>query len=683
MKKSLLKYLIILLSISCSDASQISINENKNNRILGDMQTDNSLDAFIIDWKQIDSYLNPCQSITSSSENFCNCKPECCQTQMWYCPPNGLGVSAAEIVMNICDDDFRVCDRARDLTCSPNEVLSRSDCNTVLECPPGIENDITITVQCEIEGVQGEQEILCTKGDISYGECVICEPEEERCNYLDDDCDGEIDENQRNVCGACGPVPAESCDNIDNNCDGETDEDLIRECNTLCERGFEVCQAGSWISCTARRPIEENCDGADNDCDGRVDEELECLCSQEDVGILVPCTEPPLLCGQGFKTCECADESCIEYIMTPCTALCNHIPTPPGQICDINIGMIVQQEECNNFDEDCDQLVDENLIQDCYTGNPDLLFTGVCVPGSAICQTGAWGNELNGVFQIGVCLDEVLPSPEICDGSDNDCDGEVDYGDNIRDTDILFIIDWSGSMDEEIEAVRISLARFAQQFAAENVLQWGLIIGPKESIRNVESLIRVKNISPFEQFLAAFAALGNEGMDTGKEMLKDAIYFSIESITANRTVDVAAANWPFQVNSSPIKERFSISWRNNAQRIIIVFSDEEPQSFLQPNITDAKLIEALRGTIDFKLYVFVPEDRDGDEWEDIILAGRGDRFRLTSNAVNMYNDLMTIIDDACLPRENQMGMIRLKRNKKESKSFYVKFVSFIEKIFPR
>ena len=59
--------------------------------------------------------------------------------------------------------------------------------------------------------------------------------------------------------------------------------------------------------------------------------------------------------------------------------------------------------------------------------------------------------------------------------SDNDCNGEVDYGEEIRDTDILFIIDWSGSMDDEISAVRTALNQFAQQFAAEEALQWGLI----------------------------------------------------------------------------------------------------------------------------------------------------------------------------------------------------------------
>ena len=55
---------------------------------------------------------------------------------------------------------------------------------------------------------------------------------------------------------------------------------------------------------------------------------------------------------------------------------------------------------------------------------------------------------------------------------------------------------------------------------------------------------------------------------------------------------------------------------------------------------------------------------------------------MTSNALNMYNDLMSIIDEACLPREpQQMGRtIRIKQGKERETSFLIKFVNFIEKI---
>jgi len=656
----------LILTAACQDNQPNSSSSDEDaSRIISNTMDASAVDqeVNVIEWVPPDMYIDPCVDITSTDPRFCDCKPQCCQRQMWYCPPSGLGVQAAEVTMNICDDEYNICDRSIDLTCPPNEILSRSNCNTILECPPGIQNDITITVQCEIEGVQGEQEILCQKGEIIYGECVICEPSEERCNYQDDDCDGQIDEEQRNACDECGPLPPESCDNVDNDCNGQIDEELVRECQTACGRGLEVCEAGNWISCTARQPIEEECDGEDNDCDGQIDEGLNCLCTIDDVGNLIPCSEPPLVCGQGFKTCECVDPNCTEMRMTDCAALCNYVPIPSPPACDPLRGLITQ-EECNNFDEDCDVQIDENLSQACYTGPPDTLLVGVCAPGEAYCLNGAWGGDRNNQFEPGFCPGEITPQEEICDGADNDCDGEVDYGEEIRETDILFIVDWSGSMDDQIGAVKVALNRFATHFAAEEPLQWGLVIGPKELVEDGdETLVLVSDISPFDQFLNSFAALGSAGMDTGSEMLLDAVYLAVRNISAAANVDLATTTWWRNTASVPEKENFIINWRPTSERIVIVFSDEEEQSYLRDigdpegpgrPITQAIVEDAVRGGINLKVYTFSSGRAFGGrnfDWEDIALAGNGSHFELTSDALSMYNDLMSIIDEACLPRE--------------------------------
>ena len=92
------------------------------------------------------------------------------------------------------------------------------------------------------------------------------------------------------------------------------------------------------------------------------------------------------------------------------------------------------------------------------------------------------------------------------------------------------------------------------------------------------------------------------------------------------------------------------------KRIIIVFTDEEPQTFLSPGVSDQILEDSLRSSPSLKFYGFVDAGRDGDEWEDMILAGSGSRFRLTSDANQMYNDLVSIIDEACLPRDRQANI---------------------------
>ena len=673
-------------------------------------------DAVLLDWQPAEppepelSREEICaQTPISQVEEYCDCFSDCCQDQRWYCPPNPRQtIDIMQVIVEICDENKVPCEFGVDPECPPPEILQRSECHTAWECPPGSRGEFVEWFECQLEdGTLGRQRVLCDKGILQHGPCRPCEdeacdgedndcdggidegrfpcqndcgegwgfcvnqqvvdcnaesPGDEFCNFVDDDCDGLIDEGQRNACDECGPLQADVCDDRDNDCDGSIDEELIRECETACERGVETCEDGNWISCTARQPVDEECDGEDNDCDGQIDEQLECLCTVNDVGNLVPCSEPPLRCGQGFKTCECIDPECTRMRMTECAALCQYVPLPEPPVCDPLIGMIVAQEACNNFDEDCDLEIDEDLTQPCYTGDPETLMVGVCVPGEAYCHRGSWGSDRNNRFIEGHCAGEVTPSPEICDGADNDCDGEVDYGEEIRDTDILFIIDWSASMSEEIRAVRVALGQFAQQFAAEDPLQWGMVIGPKtfENSDN-ENLVLVSDISPFDEFLDNFSNLGSSGMDGSLEMLVDALYLTVRSISPHADLDLANTVWWRATASIPEKENFDINWRADSDRIIILFTDEENQSYLKPaedpeaipgSITHEYITSVLQAAINFKLYTFSrPRIGMPDDWEELAVATGGVDFRLTSNPTDMYNDLMSIIDEACLPRQ--------------------------------
>ena len=564
------------------------------------------------------------------------------QCQWYFCPPLD-SVWQKEICINNCED--------------PPVVEYEGTCKEYLQCDP--QQYLIEIIECVTEdGYPGLQEKVCNKGQIQYTNCET-DCEEESCNGIDDDCDEEIDENQLNACDQCGTVPGEVCDNIDNNCDGVTDEDLIQQCYTECGAGYELCSKGNWISCTAPQPQEEICDGLDNDCDGSIDEDIECVCTIQDIGVLFPCAEDPLLCGQGYKTCECKDEECKTLGMSECYAMCHWIPPQdPGDVCDPLIGAPLSEEKCNNFDDNCNQLIDEDLITSCYTGPEGTLMVGICEPGVMTCEAGTWGNyDEDDDFIPYFCKDEVVPQEEICNGIDDDCDGVVDWGEEMKDTDVLFIVDWSGSMSDEIDAVMIALNQFAQNYSDEDVIKWGLIRGPVAAPQSVfyERLEMQQNLVGFTDFLNSVANMnsGPQSMSTSMEMLLDAIYLSVQNITSSLTKAISDLQWvgSISTNSSVIEsepplQNFNVDWRPGADRIIIVFSDEAPQSYLLPELDSDDVKIALAGTPQLKLFTF---SRISHQvvWEDLANAGSGEWYQLTNNPTKMYASLIEILDDIC------------------------------------
>ena len=256
---------------------------------------------------------------------------------------------------------------------------------------------------------------------------------------IGDSCDSDNDNDGDPDVEDCAPkdpkvssTAPEKCDQIDNNCNGEIDEDGADGCVTAFidadQDGYgafntKICVCDPSLpglatvfgDCNDADPLvkpgaAEVCDWVDNNCDGNADEEDAYGC--------IPVYQDADTDGYGIEllsSCMCDDS---EPYQSATPGDCND----SNQL--INPGVM---ELCDEVDNNCDGFIDEPGADGCTLAYADLDHDGFGVLAGQLCVCKLT-NDL--AKEFGDCDDtnpDISPwMTELCDDKDNNCDGVVD-----------------------------------------------------------------------------------------------------------------------------------------------------------------------------------------------------------------------------------------------------------------
>ncbi len=308
--------------------------------------------------------------------------------------------------------------------------------------------------------------------DCDDSDAAVFPGADEYCNGIDDDCDGATDEDTAldvstwyadvdadgygdplstdidceqptdyvadardcdDTDPSVNPSATELCDGIDNDCDGVTDEDDASDASTwyadsdgdgygdagnttlACSRpsGYLAdasdCDDGD---ASVHPGADEHCDGVDDDCDGTID---------EDDAVDAP-TWYADSDGDSYGDAGSTTRACSQ---------------PGGYVadssdCDDGDSAVspAATELCNGTDDDCDGVVDEDDASDAPTWYADDDADSY---GDVADTTLACSQPSGYVADSSDCDDhddDIHPgATELCNGTDDDCDGVVDEDD--------------------------------------------------------------------------------------------------------------------------------------------------------------------------------------------------------------------------------------------------------------
>jgi len=374
-------------------------------------------DGFLLedDCDDTDPDIHPgATEICDDIDNDCNLLIDDNVGDLWYVDVDGDGFGDPETATAGCDadsdqvEDNTDCDDQRaEVNPDADEVCDGLDNNCDGEIDVGAADALSWYADTDGDGYGdlADVEMSCApvggrvldNSDCDDTAQMIHPAAPEFCNGLDDNCDGVIDQ---------GAVDAELFyEDLDGDGAG-TNAGTVMACEL--PTGFALAPDDCDDSSADRAPgLAEVCDGLDNDCNLLVDDEpTDGTAYFRDLdrdGFGVP-TETKLLCAVEDGWAATSDD-CDDIIAT----------VHPGA-----------SEICDSLDNDCNGLVDDNAVGlGQWYRDADGDGFGNVSDTQVSCQVP------NGyVASPDDCDDgrsDVRPGePEVCDGADNNCDGQVD-----------------------------------------------------------------------------------------------------------------------------------------------------------------------------------------------------------------------------------------------------------------
>jgi hypothetical protein len=298
-------------------------------------------------------------------------------------------------------------------------IASEEVCNGSDDDCDGLVDEESIGEQACQTGLPGICAMGVTSCQNGESKCVIDQnPEnilsENTCDYVDEDCDGLIDEGLRNACGQCSDretMPLEVCNLVDEDCDGNVDEDAACPRGESCSEGLcvDTCQSNECMlhfTCSEEGFCMPNCNltpcDAGDTCNLESGE-CEALCQ--------------ISCPMG-EVCISADECAPSDCFT--------LGCPGGEACGVDGECIV--DPCNDVMCAADAFCrDGDCIGSCAfvaCASQEICIDGLCVP-SNCSDTSCMETEIcdeTGECMPDPCNDIMCSFARIC--QDGECIGD-------------------------------------------------------------------------------------------------------------------------------------------------------------------------------------------------------------------------------------------------------------------